>query len=55
VPRSLVTRGTAAHDALFRLREALDAEQNTLRDARPRSAPGEDWTARQFRVVTQRT
>jgi hypothetical protein len=55
VTRSLATRGTAANDALFRLREALDAEQNTLRDARPMSAPGEDWTARQFRVDTRRT
>ncbi|WP_437528809.1 caspase family protein [Sorangium sp. So ce726] len=55
VTRSLVTRKEAAHDALFRLREALDAKENDLREVRPRSAPGEDWTARQFRIVTQRT
>lgn len=54
VTRSLATRDTAAYDALFRLREALDAEENTLRDVRPRSAPGEEWTARQLRVVTRR-
>ncbi|WP_437836637.1 caspase family protein [Sorangium sp. So ce1153] len=54
VTRSLETRDTAANDALFRLREALDADENTLRDARPRSAPGEEWTARQIDVVTQR-
>ncbi|WP_437839849.1 caspase family protein [Sorangium sp. So ce1153] len=55
VTRSLTTRDAAAHDALYRLREALDADENTEREVRPRSAPGEDWTARQFRVVTKRT
>ncbi|WP_437589435.1 caspase family protein [Sorangium sp. So ce1000] len=55
VTRSLTTRDTAAHDALFRLREALDADENDQREVRPRSAPGEDWTATQFRIVTKRT
>ncbi|WP_437591175.1 caspase family protein [Sorangium sp. So ce1000] len=54
VTRSLTIRDTAANDALFRLREALDAEQNTLRDVRPRSAPGDAWTTRQLRVETRR-
>ncbi|WP_437984600.1 caspase family protein [Sorangium sp. So ce117] len=55
VTRSLATRDTAANDALFRLREALDAEENTQRDVRPRFAPGDGWTTRQFRVETRRT
>ncbi|MDC0679322.1 hypothetical protein [Sorangium atrum] len=55
VTRSIDMREEAARDALFRLREALDAEENDQREVRPRSAPGEDWTARQFRIVTKRT
>ncbi|WP_437310616.1 hypothetical protein [Sorangium sp. So ce388] len=52
---TMPTRDAAAHDALFRLREALDADENTEREVRPRSAPGEDWTARHFRIVMRRT
>ena len=51
--RSLRTRSTAARDALFRLREALDADWNTTRALRPVSRPGSDWTALQFLVRTR--
>ncbi|HTN87157.1 MAG TPA: hypothetical protein VL242_25835, partial [Sorangium sp.] len=52
ITRSAMARGTAARDALFRLREALDADQNTARSARVESSPGSDWTVRQIRIRT---
>ena len=53
VTRAPGTRGDAAYDALFRLREALDADENTMRATRPLSAPGEDWTVRQIWIDTK--
>ncbi|WP_437932531.1 caspase family protein [Sorangium sp. So ce291] len=52
ITRSTTTRGTAARDALFRLREALDADQNTARSAGVESSAGSDWTVRQIRIRT---
>ena len=44
---------TAARDALFRLREALDADRSTARVARTESRPGSDWAVRQLRLITR--
>jgi hypothetical protein len=52
ITRSVTTRSGAARDALFRLREALDADRNTARVMSTVSKPGSDWTVRQIRVVT---
>ncbi|XYI03818.1 caspase family protein [Sorangium sp. So ce1128] len=52
ITRSTTTRGTAVRDALFRLREALDADQNPARSAHVESRPGSDWTVRQIRIRT---
>ncbi|WP_437902728.1 caspase family protein [Sorangium sp. So ce327] len=52
ITRSVMVRSGAARDALFRLREALDADRNTARVMSTVSKPGSDWTVRQIRVVT---
>lgn len=54
VTRSMRTRSGAARDALFRLREALDADENTDRAVRTVPQPGSDWATRQFRVIIAR-
>ncbi|WP_437777224.1 caspase family protein [Sorangium sp. So ce1097] len=53
ITRSARTRSTAARNALFRLREALDADRNTERAVRVISQPGSDWTVRQFRLAVR--
>ncbi|WP_437777221.1 caspase family protein [Sorangium sp. So ce1097] len=55
ITRSAATRGTAARDALFRLREALDADRSTARAARTESRPGSDWAVRQLRLITRQS
>ncbi|WP_437586061.1 caspase family protein [Sorangium sp. So ce1000] len=52
ITRSERKRDSAARDALFRLREALDADQNKARMVRVVSPPGFDWAVKEIRIVT---
>ncbi|WP_437542206.1 caspase family protein [Sorangium sp. So ce367] len=53
ITRSERRRASAARDALFRLREALDAEKNEESRMRVVSQPGFDWTVHQILVDTK--